>query len=1328
MKSIGLTFILLILAGIVPGGETLKFDFGPAKTPPVPGWVRLDNRTLYTPKLGYGWTSEWSRGVTWQSGEALTRTGVGGDPGVREGILLADLPDGVYKVTLQAGSASPTEGRMGNCLEANGKVVIGAPGMGGWGRAEKRTVPVVVENGQLKLRFFVCDTKSAYRLSLFSLEIVPVEPGPEADQIRKRWSEDKGKDNAGQRKITLNGKEYTELGRSTFEKPGAWANPFLRSGAIVFSRPNPSEILNYTVPSAEDVLKTSSGFACAGERQPFHFGVYALNDLKNVSVQFSDLRDGDRRIDAGNINVYTVTCHYQSTSEYVGKNVKLAPELLEKNFPFALTANSTQPIYAVVEIPAGQPPGLYRGEASITSAGNKIASFEVQLRVLPITLLSPPDKDWQLFTDSDRWWQMPEKEVKLEIDDMAKHGITGLKIGVIPEIGALIEKDGKITGAGFGRMETYLKYAHSKGIDRTLSLASTNTLTWSLRTWSFSGSNGGSCEISAEGSGHLFTMKNPANHSQSVVSMRRWGRVTADRKLNFSIKYRNTGSTPVKAELLFFDRERRRTNETDKVLYLPSTGNQFATVSGECLSHKNSSLFLVSVKFSGKGEAAIADMSLKETGSELNLISNPQLLRDIQQIDLMKEWPEHFVKTYEDAVKANIEAVAKLGFECYIDGTDEAGNNPKTETMEIAELKYARRAGGKTWCNLSPALAGKSIEYLDAVCFYASLFKDEKQGLEMIEGFHKLGKKVYYIASGAYEGQDFGTMPNRYNVGFLFWKSRCDGTAIWTFMRPCGNPFDDLDATYRDHCIVYPPRVEGGEAVPTTPWEGIGEGRRDFNYMHTLEQSVKKAEKEGRGEAAAKGRLILDFINKAVPWCNEFEPESFDNATADSLRWLAAWGVMEISGKNVEKPRKLSGNAETAIMLKTSKSVRTAEKLNWCPAVEKAPVQDGKLDDAVWKNAALIKDFPYYMNARVKAEAPTEVYMMHDNDNLYLGFKCFTANMRGLKSAKRTHDGDVFADDSIEMFFNNNNDKNSFYQLCFNASGSKFDLEAYGSRNMGQNAFMINYDRKQVRNPGWNGEWQVTTSRFADRWEAEVVIPFKTLERKNDVWGMFFGRNNRADKETSSSRAIGLFDQPEFYPSVAFAGLRGGGKLVKWNPGDFYAGPDNNVMEIAGASVGGVDVRITGRDSKIRTYRAQSIGNGKFALHYELIPEDREMQVLVSGSEGVELNYVFPLNIPATLKLKAPKQVFFGDSSTAAAKVILNLSPELAKKGVVRLKLESSGKTAAVAEYRAEEENATLEIPLKGLPDGFYTLIAELEYNHRTYSRDQLSLMLVPGY
>jgi hypothetical protein len=49
-----------------------------------------------------------------------------------------------------------------------------------------------------------------------------------------------------------------------------------------------------------------------------------------------------------------------------------------------------------------------------------------------------------------------------------------------------------------------------------------------------------------------------------------------------------------------------------------------------------------------------------------------------------------------------------------------------------------------------------------------------------------------------------------------------------------------------------------------------------------------------------------------------------------------------------------------------------------------------KIDEEVWRTAAVFKDF--YQTSpgnNIAPSRPTEVYMMYDERNLYLAFKCF---------------------------------------------------------------------------------------------------------------------------------------------------------------------------------------------------------------------------------------------------------------------------------------------------------------------------------------------------
>src|SRR5215208_2088215 len=57
---------------------------------------------------------------------------------------------------------------------------------------------------------------------------------------------------------------------------------------------------------------------------------------------------------------------------------------------------------------------------------------------------------------------------------------------------------------------------------------------------------------------------------------------------------------------------------------------------------------------------------------------------------------------------------------------------------------------------------------------------------------------------------------------------------------------------------------------------------------------------------------------------------------------------------------------------------------------EKAPVIDGKLDEEVWKTAAVLKDF-YQINPgdNIAPSYPTETLLGYDAKFLYIAFHCF---------------------------------------------------------------------------------------------------------------------------------------------------------------------------------------------------------------------------------------------------------------------------------------------------------------------------------------------------
>ena len=108
------------------------------------------------------------------------------------------------------------------------------------------------------------------------------------------------------------------------------------------------------------------------------------------------------------------------------------------------------------------------------------------------------------------------------------------------------------------------------------------------------------------------------------------------------------------------------------------------------------------------------------------------------------------------------------------------------------------------------------------------------------------------------------------------------------------------------------------------------------------------------------------------------------------------------------------------------------------PKALAAPVIDGRVDEEVWKHAAVFKDFyqtgPGYNTAPSK---PTEVYMMYDEKNLYVAFKCWDERDK-IRATVAKRDN-VFGEDNVRMWLDTYNDQRRAYVLGFNPLGIQQD-------------------------------------------------------------------------------------------------------------------------------------------------------------------------------------------------------------------------------------------------------------------------------------------------
>lgn len=108
------------------------------------------------------------------------------------------------------------------------------------------------------------------------------------------------------------------------------------------------------------------------------------------------------------------------------------------------------------------------------------------------------------------------------------------------------------------------------------------------------------------------------------------------------------------------------------------------------------------------------------------------------------------------------------------------------------------------------------------------------------------------------------------------------------------------------------------------------------------------------------------------------------------------------------------------------------------PLLETPPVIDGKLDDAVWKNAAVFGDFVQTQPGdNVAPTHPTEFMMAYDSKNLYMAYRI--KQDRSTIRATVARRDNIFNDDYVLTYIDTFNDKRQAYVIFFNPLGIQAD-------------------------------------------------------------------------------------------------------------------------------------------------------------------------------------------------------------------------------------------------------------------------------------------------
>ena len=146
-----------------------------------------------------------------------------------------------------------------------------------------------------------------------------------------------------------------------------------------------------------------------------------------------------------------------------------------------------------------------------------------------------------------------------------------------------------------------------------------------------------------------------------------------------------------------------------------------------------------------------------------------------------------------------------------------------------------------------------------------------------------------------------------------------------------------------------------------------------------------------------------------------------------------------------------------------------------------SPIElDGRLDDAAWRDAAVATGFTQRHPAagRPPAQA-TEVRVLHDDANLYVGFRLVDAAPDSIVAVRARRD---FAghSDWVHVLVDGYRDRRTGYRFSVNAAGVIADA-------------MITGDEEDAEETSWDAVWDARVARDASGWSAELRIPLGQL-------------------------------------------------------------------------------------------------------------------------------------------------------------------------------------------------------------------------------------------
>ena len=167
---------------------------------------------------------------------------------------------------------------------------------------------------------------------------------------------------------------------------------------------------------------------------------------------------------------------------------------------------------------------------------------------------------------------------------------------------------------------------------------------------------------------------------------------------------------------------------------------------------------------------------------------------------------------------------------------------------------------------------------------------------------------------------------------------------------------------------------------------------------------------------------------------------------------------------------------------------------------------DGLIDDAAWKDAAIMTDlieFRPTVGAVEKPETKTITYLMYDDEGIYFGGYCYERTKDSIASELVGRDG-FGTNDYVGIIFDTYYDKLNGFEYFVTPLNEQWDAKMSPNQNGNSEDF------------SWNAVWKSGAVIHNDGWSFEMFIPYSAIrfgKKQVQDWGLNITRRRRKTEQ-----------------------------------------------------------------------------------------------------------------------------------------------------------------------------------------------------------------------